>query len=90
MHRVSEQIDAGEFFARSHPVAISPGINALEMHRITWPQMGPFIRRQVAVILEAECDAPRGSSHILHDEAMPYRVSHARKCLGVSEEMVSV
>jgi methionyl-tRNA formyltransferase len=47
MHRVSEVIDDGEYFARSHPVAIPPGINAVEMHRITWPQMGPFVRRAV-------------------------------------------
>jgi hypothetical protein len=28
LHRVNELIDDGEFFARSQPVAIPPGINA--------------------------------------------------------------
>jgi methionyl-tRNA formyltransferase len=54
LHRVNELIDDGEFFARSHPVAIPPGINAIEMHRITWPQMGGFIRNSVEEILSAD------------------------------------
>src|SRR5271165_5429915 len=54
MHRVNELIDDGEFFARSHQVAIPPEINAIEMHRITWPQMGGFIRNVVEDILDTD------------------------------------
>lgn len=53
IHKVSDVIDGGEFVARSHPVAIPAGINAIGMHRITWPQMGPFIRRAVGTMLAA-------------------------------------
>jgi len=52
IHKVTAVIDGGEFVARSHPVAIPQGINAVGMHRITWPQMGSFIRRAVDGMLE--------------------------------------
>jgi hypothetical protein len=42
IHKVTDVIDGGEFVAHSHPVPIPEGINAVGMHRITWPQMGPF------------------------------------------------
>jgi len=75
MHRVSEVIDDGEFFARSHPVAIPSGINAVEMHRLTWPQMGGFIRQAVNEILDARPSTPANSeSLVMHEEPMPYRV----------------
>ena len=75
MHRVNELIDDGEFFARSHPVAIPPGVNAIEMHRITWPQMGPFIRQAVNEILDGEVSTAREpDSLVMHEEPMPYRV----------------
>ena len=72
LHRVNEKIDDGEFFARSHPVAIPPGINAIEMHRITWPQMGGFIRSAVERILDADTiTAPDFDSIAMHEEPAP-------------------
>jgi hypothetical protein len=47
LHEVSDVIDGGRFVARSHRVPIPPGVNPIQMHRITWPQMGGFIREQV-------------------------------------------
>jgi methionyl-tRNA formyltransferase len=52
IHKVTDVIDGGEFVARSHRVAIPDGINAIGMHRITWPQMGPFIRYAVGTMLD--------------------------------------
>jgi methionyl-tRNA formyltransferase len=73
IHKVSDVIDDGEFFARSHPVAIPAGINAVGMHRITWPQMGPFIRQSVGTMLNAAAMMPAGGAMILQDAAIPYR-----------------
>ena len=74
MHRVNELIDDGEFFARSHPVAIPPGINAIEMHRITWPQMGQFIRNAVQDILKTdEVRQNVTDAWMIHEEPIPYR-----------------
>ena len=74
IHKVNEVIDDGEFVARSHPVAIPAGINAVGMHRITWPQMGPFIRREVGAMLDAS--ARRTTAPLaLHDAVIPYRIS---------------
>jgi methionyl-tRNA formyltransferase len=74
MHRVNEFIDDGEFFSRSHPVAIPPGINAIEMHRITWPQMGGFIRGAVERILDSETiHASDFDSMTMQEEPVPYR-----------------
>ena len=74
LHKVSDVIDGGEFVARSHPVAIPEGINAVGMHRITWPQMGPFIRRAVSVMLDAA--APRTTPPlVLQQAAIPYRIA---------------
>ena len=53
IHAVTDVIDGGEFVARSHRVAIPEGVNAIAMHRITWPQMGPFIRESVLAMLES-------------------------------------
>ena len=44
-------IDQGRFRAHSHHIPIPPGINPIQMHRITWPQMGPFLRQQVRTIV---------------------------------------
>jgi methionyl-tRNA formyltransferase len=46
MHEVTDLIDGGRFIARSKrfPLQVK---NAMELHRITWPQMGPFIHDQV-------------------------------------------
>ena len=52
IHKATDVIDGGEFVARSHRVAIPAGANAIKMHRITWPQMGPFIRESVNALLE--------------------------------------
>ena len=73
LHRVNELIDDGEFFARSHPVAIPPGINAVDMHRITWPQMGGFIRNAVEDILRADEVRQDGTDWwTMHEEPLPY------------------
>ena len=47
MHEVIEVLDGGRFVARSHPVALPKDVNAAALHRVTWPQMGAFIREQV-------------------------------------------
>jgi methionyl-tRNA formyltransferase len=72
LHKVSEVIDGGEFVARSHPVAISVGINAIGMHRITWPQMGPFIRREVSAMLDAATAFPVHGRMVLQEAPAPY------------------
>ena len=73
MHKVSDVIDDGEFVARSHPVRIPPGINAIEMHRITWPQMHGFIRQAVNNILDADdLRDEEYNSWTMHEEPVPY------------------
>lgn len=73
MHKVSDVIDDGEFVARSHPVAIPAGINAIEMHRITWPEMRGFIRRAVTDILDADESLPGASpAWTMHEEPAQY------------------
>jgi methionyl-tRNA formyltransferase len=52
MHEVSEVLDGGRFVAHSHRVPLLPHANAITMHRVTWPQMGPFIRSQVTNIIQ--------------------------------------
>ncbi len=81
VHRVNELIDDGEFFARSHPVPIPQGINAIQMHRITWPQMGSFIRRVTNEI----CGSPdrSGEAMTLHDFIANYRVPSERFCFEI-------
>ncbi len=73
IHKVSDVIDGGEFVARSHPVAIPAGINAVGMHRITWPQMGPFIRREVGALLDAANTIPASAPLGLQEVSLPYR-----------------
>jgi hypothetical protein len=73
IHKVTDVIDGGEFVARSHPVAIPEGINAVGMHRITWPQMGPFIRREVGAMLDAASPYRSTSdSMVLQEHAREY------------------
>ena len=72
IHKVSDVIDDGEFFARSHPVAIPDGLNAVGMHRITWPQMGPFIRQSVGTMLNAAAIMPASAPLVLQETAVPY------------------
>lgn len=73
MHKVSDVIDDGEFVARSHKVAIPPGITAIAMHRITWPQMHGFIRRSVTKILDAD-ESVSGAleTWAMHEESAYY------------------
>ena len=56
VHRVTDVIDGGEFVSHSHRVGIPNGVNAIGLHRITWPQMGPFIRSVVNGLLERRSD----------------------------------
>jgi methionyl-tRNA formyltransferase len=51
MHEVTEVLDGGAAVARSHRVPLPPEANAVKVHRITWPQMGEFIRFQVRRLL---------------------------------------
>ncbi len=77
IHKVTDLIDGGEFVARSHPVAIPEGINAVGMHRLTWPQMGPFIRREVGAMLDAATLFADGASLRLQEIPVPYAVGGA-------------
>ena len=73
MHKVSDVIDDGDFVARSHPVAIPAGVTPIEMHRISWPQMGGFIARVVSDILDP--DARHGAPSqdwTMHEEPARY------------------
>ena len=69
LHRVTDVIDGGAFVAHSHEVPIPSGINAVGMHRITWPQMGPFIRREVGAMLDAAAAAPATAPPALCEKA---------------------
>jgi len=73
IHKVTDVIDGGELEARSHPVPIPPGINAIDMHRITWPQMGPFIRPEVGAMLAVVEAEPADAPLVLQDRAVPYK-----------------
>jgi methionyl-tRNA formyltransferase len=68
IHKVTCVIDGGEFVAHSHPVAIPEGINAVGMHRITWPKMGPFIRREVGAMLDVANRMPVNKLQMLREE----------------------
>jgi methionyl-tRNA formyltransferase len=74
MHEVTAVLDGGDAFASSHKVPLPPGANAVKVHRITWPQMGPFIRRVVGALLDARLEAPADDSQFLHEATVPYRV----------------
>ena len=78
IHKVTDVIDGGEFVARSHQVPIPDGINAIEMHRITWPQMGPFIRRSVGAMLTAAETVSSGPPLVLQEEVVGYHTSDHR------------
>jgi len=82
MHKVSEVIDDGEFVARSHPVAIPPGINAIEMHRLTWPQMHGFIRSAVLGTLAGNLSDvdTHADPWMVQEEIAPYRVRKFSDC----------
>ena len=78
MHEVTAVLDGGAAVGRSHKVPLPPDANAVKVHRITWPQMGPFIRRQVGAILDARVEEPKGNSQFLHEATVAYRTG--RKC----------
>ncbi len=80
IHQVTDVIDGGEFVARSHRVPIPAGINAVGMHRITWPQMEPFIRRAVGAMLPAVEAMPAVAPLVLQDAGLPYRVAGHGGC----------
>ena len=75
IHRVTDVIDGGEFLARSHRIAIPQGINAIGMHRITWLQMGPFIRQAVGAMLDGATCMPTAAPLLLEEESVPYRTA---------------
>jgi hypothetical protein len=78
IHKVTEMIDGGEFVARSHRVSIPEGINAVEMHRLSWPQMGSFIRREVSAMLYTGNTVPVGAPLVLQEPGIPYCVGSKR------------
>ena len=69
MHTVTDVIDGGEFVAQSHRVPIPEGVNAIQMHRITWPQMGSFIHKATSDILDADLGAEKSDSAWIMQEA---------------------
>lgn len=75
MHTVTDVIDGGEFVARSHRVPIPEGVNAIQMHRITWPQMGSFIHKATSDILDSDLGAEKSdSTWIMQEDAVGYLV----------------
>ena len=74
MHTVTDVIDGGEFVARSHRVAIPEGVNAIQMHRITWPQMADFIRRSVSDVLDTARLSKPDSAWAIHEDSVEYFV----------------
>lgn len=74
LHKVTDVIDGGEFVARSHTVAIPGGVNAVQMHRITWPQMGPFIRQEVGALLGGCRQGLAANPMPVHEEPLSYQV----------------
>ena len=65
--------------ARSHRVAIPAGIDAIGMHRITWPQMGLFIRHAVGAMLPATEAMPANALLVLQEAMVPYRMVSRRE-----------
>jgi len=54
MHEVTDVLDGGAAVARSHPVPLPSNANAVKVHRMTWPQMGEFIRVQVRRLIQQQ------------------------------------
>jgi methionyl-tRNA formyltransferase len=79
MHEVTALLDGGAAVGRSHKVPLPPDANAVKVHRITWPQMGSFIRRQVGAILDARLDAPDDECDFLHETVVAYRIGSHRE-----------
>lgn len=64
LHEVTEVIDDGRFVARSPAVPLPRDINAAALHRISWPQMGPFIREVVFRLAGLARRAPVGNARL--------------------------
>jgi len=78
IHEVTEVIDGGKFVARSHQITIPDGVNAIAMHRITWPQMGPFIRCEIGALLNtASVGKSIESPLTLREPTTTYRVANS-------------
>ena len=85
MHKVTAVLDGGAAVGRSHKVPLPPDANAVKVHRITWPQMGPFIHRQVDAILDARLDAPAADCDSLNETAVAYRIGgHREDCIAIA------
>src|ERR1017187_10500237 len=85
MHEVSEVLDGGAAVGQSHKVPLPPDANAVKVHRITWPQMGPLIPHQVGASLDARLDAPAADYDSLNETTVPYRIgSHRKDSIGIS------
>jgi hypothetical protein len=63
-----------------HAQAIPDGINAIGTHRITWPQMVPFIRREVVAMLDKANTAALNEPLVLQAESAAYRTSAESGC----------
>jgi methionyl-tRNA formyltransferase len=51
MHEVSELLDGGRFVARSDPMPLPQGINAIELHRTTWPKVAGFLENVILQLI---------------------------------------
>jgi methionyl-tRNA formyltransferase len=73
MHEVTEILDGGAALARSHKVPLPLDANAVKVHRLTWPQMGGFIKNAVDEILDAEkIRQDETDSWTMHEEPASY------------------
>jgi hypothetical protein len=59
---------------------IPEGIDAIRMHRITWSQMGAFIRREVGAMPAAAEAIPANAPLALQDAVVPYRIAGHGEC----------
>ena len=58
MHQVSDVIDGGRFVARSKRFPLPAGVNAIQLHRLTWPQMARLFEHRSNGCLECEREEP--------------------------------
>jgi len=70
-HECSRPLQAS---GQGNPVLVPQGVNAVETHRITWPQMGVFIRREVGELLDAGQRVAAQEPLQLLEEGVAYRV----------------
>jgi hypothetical protein len=56
------------------------------MHRITWPQMGPFIRREVGTLLRTASPYPLADQSLpLQETPIVYRAMSRHGCFGQTQ-----